>query len=173
MSQHLSPMYSVFEIAYWFIERNEQAMAEKGADPMSLLRLLKLLYYAEGCYLALHYEQKLFGEKIVAREHGPAIEEVIERVYDAYLDPYNLVLTDQERKAAHRIAQEDQEIEKTRSELPWLEATQNGQCVNREINQQTCQRETLYMPISSIFENIIISDPEKAEKFINALNNGQ
>ena len=26
------------------------------------------------------------------------------------------------------------------------------------------------MPTSSIFENIIISDPEKAEKFINALD---
>lgn len=26
------------------------------------------------------------------------------------------------------------------------------------------------MPTSSIFENIIINDPEKAEKFINALN---
>lgn len=26
------------------------------------------------------------------------------------------------------------------------------------------------MPTSSIFENVIISDPEKAEKFINALD---
>lgn len=157
MSQHIKPMYSVFEIAYWFIERNEQAMEEKGADPMSLLRLLNLLYYAEGCYLALHHGQKLFGEKIVAREHGPAIEEVIEEVYDTYLDPYNLTLTEQKRKSAHRIAKEDQKMleqvfmvlgrysawelrEKTRSELPWLEATQNGQCVNREINQQTMQK---------------------------------
>lgn len=153
MSHRLKPMYSVFEIAYWFIERNEQVMAEKGADSMSLLRLLKLLYYAEGCYLALHHGKKLFEEKIVAWEHGPAIEEV----YNAYPDPYNLALVDQEQEAAHRIAQEDQEIleqvfmifgrysawelrEKTRSELPWLEATKNGQCVNREINQQTMQQ---------------------------------
>lgn len=157
MQQHLRPMYSVLQIAYWFIARNEQAMEEKGADPMSLLRLLKLLYYAEGCYLALHHGQKLFGEKIVAKEHGPAIEEVIEAVYGAYLDPYNLALTNQERKAAHRIAKEDQEMleqvflifgrysawelrEKTRSELPWIEAAQNGQCVNGEINQQTMQK---------------------------------
>ena len=74
-------MYSVSQIAYWFIERNKQAMEEKGADPMSLLRLLKLLYYAEGCYLALHHGQKLFEEKIIAMEHGPAIEEVIEAVF--------------------------------------------------------------------------------------------
>lgn len=157
MSQHIEPMYSVFEIAYWFIEQNEQAMEEKGADPMSLSRLLKLLYYAEGCYLAMHHGKKLFGERIVAQEHGPAIEEVIEDVYDTYRDPYNLVLTDQERKDAHRIAKEDQEMleqvflvfgrysswelgEKTRSELPWLEATQNGQCVNRVISQQTMQK---------------------------------
>lgn len=157
MSQHLSPMYSVSQIAYWLIERNEQTMAEKGADPMSLSRLLKLLYYAEGCYLALHHGQKLFGEKIVACEHGPAIEEIIEEVYDTYLDPYNLTLTEQKRKSAHRIAKEDQEMleqvfmvfgrysawelrEKTRSELPWIEATQNGQCVNKEINQKTMQK---------------------------------
>lgn len=78
-------------------------------------------------------------------------------LYDTYLDPYNLVLTNQERKAAHRIAKEDQEMleqvfmafgkysawelrEKTRSELPWREATQNGQCINGEINQQTMQK---------------------------------
>lgn len=145
--------YTALQIAHWFLERNERAMEEKGADRMTLLKLLKLLYYSEGCYLALHHGERLFDEKIVAWEHGPVVEEV----YHAYPDPYNLVLTDQDRNDAYKIAKEDQDLleqvfnifgkysawalrDKTHNETPWLEATHNGQCVNGEINQQTMQK---------------------------------
>lgn len=145
--------YTAMQIVHWFLKRNEQAIDEKGADRMTLRQLLKLLYYAEGCYLAIHNGEKLFGERIVAWEHGPVVEEV----YRAYDDAYNLPLTEEDIRDADNIDTEDQELleqvfnvfgeystwalrDKTHEETPWLEATQNGQVLNREINQETMKR---------------------------------
>lgn len=46
-------------------------LAEHG-DPVSNLKLQKLLYYSQAWYLAL-YNKPLFGERIEAWTHGPAI----------------------------------------------------------------------------------------------------
>ena len=146
--------YNALQIAHWFIQRNETAMEEKGADKMTLLKLLKLIYYAEGCYLAIHNGERLFGERIVAWEHGPVVEEVYREYHG---DLYNLPLSDADRDDANAIAPEDQELleqvfnvfgkysawalrDKTHEETPWLEATKNGQRVNGEINQETMRK---------------------------------
>lgn len=49
-------------------------LAEHG-DPVSNLKLQKLLYYAQGWYLAL-YDVPLFDERIEAWVHGPAVPPV-------------------------------------------------------------------------------------------------
>jgi len=48
-------------------------------DIISHLQLQKLLYYAQGFYLAI-YDQPLFIEEILAWEHGP----VVKTVYDKF-----------------------------------------------------------------------------------------
>lgn len=145
--------YNAIQIAHWFLKRNEQAMDEKGAEKMTLLKLLKLLYYSEGCYLAMHSGAQLFGEPILAWEHGPVVEEVYQKYKQ---DPYNLTLTDDDKRDADQISRNDQEMlnevfevfgkysawalrDKTHEETPWLEATKNGTVLNGVINQATMQ----------------------------------
>jgi len=47
-------------------------------DIISHLQLQKLIYYAQGFYLAI-YDRPLFSENIVAWEHGPVVIEVYHR----------------------------------------------------------------------------------------------
>lgn len=70
--------YSANQIAEWFLYYNRIMMQEADADLISNLKLQKLLYYAQGCYLALR-NTALFNEKILAWKHGPAINEIYQK----------------------------------------------------------------------------------------------
>ena len=70
MAQH-----SALQVAKWFLAHNRIAMNEEGAEYISNLKLQKLLYYAQGTFLAMKGE-KLFPEKILAWQHGPVVDEV-------------------------------------------------------------------------------------------------
>lgn len=72
-------MYKAVEIAKWFLQYNalEQKLYDD-VEGISNLKLQKLLYYAQGCYLALH-GKPLFAENIVAWQHGPVVVEVYEK----------------------------------------------------------------------------------------------
>ncbi|MEO0403229.1 MAG: type II toxin-antitoxin system antitoxin SocA domain-containing protein [Bacteroidota bacterium] len=63
-------MYRAVDIANWFIQRNLEFEC-----PIANLKVQKLLYYAQGFYLALHNE-KLFEEELKFWEQGPVVEEV-------------------------------------------------------------------------------------------------
>ena len=141
--------YNAYTIASWFIQRNAQAVKNEDADNLTLMKLLKLLYYAEGCFLAL-MGSSLFDEDIIAWEHGPVVVEV----YSKYCrDPYNLPLSDQDRNDADKIDQKDEELleqvfqvfgqysasglrNKTHAETPWIEATNNGKVLKRKIDRE-------------------------------------
>ena len=56
--------YSALTVAKWFLWYNDKILEEEDADLISNLKLQKLLYYAQGCYLALKNEP-LFNEQIV------------------------------------------------------------------------------------------------------------
>lgn len=58
--------YSPSHIANYFLDR-----AESEGRPVSLLKLIKLVYLAYGWSIALDY--RLFDEPIVAWKHGPVI----------------------------------------------------------------------------------------------------
>lgn len=45
--------YKAFDIAEWFLLYNNYIMGESDADLITNLKLQKLLYYAQGCYLAI------------------------------------------------------------------------------------------------------------------------
>jgi uncharacterized phage-associated protein len=62
--------YTALTIAKWFI-----AWAEADGEELSNLKLQKLLYYAQGHYLAERH-QPLFSDEIQAWSHGPVIPQV-------------------------------------------------------------------------------------------------
>lgn len=92
-------MYSAFDIANHFL-----FMADDDAgELLSNLKLQKLLYYAQGAYLALK-GQPLFNERILAWTHGPVVAKVYYK-YQAYEnngipapDPSTLVEIDPETR---------------------------------------------------------------------------
>jgi len=59
-------MNTCFDVANYFLKRQD---ADAG-DLMSNLKLQKLVYYAQGFYLAI-MDSPLFNERIEAWEHGP------------------------------------------------------------------------------------------------------
>lgn len=67
--------YSALTIAKWFLYYNEKILEAEDADAISNLKLQKLLYYAQGCFLGLK-NKPLFDEHIVNWAHGPVVEEV-------------------------------------------------------------------------------------------------
>ena len=66
------------EAARYFLAK---ATAE-GEEQLTLLKLQKLLYYAQGYWLALTGGTPLFNEPILAWEHGP----VVRSVWDEFRD---------------------------------------------------------------------------------------
>lgn len=80
-------MYTAQEIAKWFLYKNYVEQKEKVAsndnyevyDGITHLKLQKLLYNAQGVYLAIKGE-KLFEDDLLAWDHGPVVKEV----YDTY-----------------------------------------------------------------------------------------
>lgn len=67
--------YTAIKIAEWFLYYNDVMMNDADADYISNLKLQKLLYYAQGCFLAIK-NVPLFDDPIVAWEHGPVVESV-------------------------------------------------------------------------------------------------
>ena len=139
--------YDALTIAKWFILRDEQEDSEK----MTLLKVLKLLYYAEGCFLALG-KGSLFSEEIVAWEHGPVVVEV----YEHFPDAYNLDIAE---KNIDELGIDENDIyileqvyqvfgaysawalrNKTHQETPWLEATKGGIMLRTIIDRDVIEK---------------------------------
>lgn len=148
--------YPALDVARWFLGRNQIAIDETGGEPMTLLKLLKLLYYAEGCSLALD-NGHILAEPIMAWEHGPVVPEVYFRYCG---DPHNLPFGDEDDLAAveaisanpqdSAILEEVFQVfgqysawalrNKTHKEAPWLEATDGGRHLKDEISRETMER---------------------------------
>lgn len=74
-------MYKAKEIAQWFVNKAYNDVQINGGEYMTHLKLQKLLYYAQGCSLALR-EKPLFNDAIENWTHGP----VVPSVYAIYRD---------------------------------------------------------------------------------------
>jgi len=74
MSKH-----TALEVAKWFLAYNRIMESQDGAELLSNLKLQKLLYYAQGTFLAITGDV-LFQDEILAWQHGP----VVRSVYDEY-----------------------------------------------------------------------------------------
>ena len=71
--------YTALDIAGWFIDFNMKFVATEEAELISPMKLQKLLYYAQGAFLAID-GTALFDDEIEVWEHGP----VVPSVYQAY-----------------------------------------------------------------------------------------
>ena len=67
--------HSALDVAKWFLQRNFLQMTAEDAEYISNLKLQKLLYYAQGVYAAITGGH-LFGDGLVAWEHGPVVIDV-------------------------------------------------------------------------------------------------
>lgn len=67
--------HTASQVAKWFLAHNRITADEEGGEYISNLKLQKLLYYAQGCFLAVT-DQPLFNDAIVAWQHGPVVESV-------------------------------------------------------------------------------------------------
>lgn len=71
--------YSAEDIAEWFLNKNRVQMNFEDSEYITNLKLQKLLYYAQGHFLA-EKNRCLFEDDFMAWEHGP----VIRKIYDKY-----------------------------------------------------------------------------------------
>ena len=130
--------YTALDIAKWFLwYNNKVVMVDSDADYISNLKLQKLLYYAQGSFLAIK-DQLLFDEDLLAWEHGPVVSEVYQK-YKKYHS--SGIPFDEEYK--NNITKEDESLlkevyrvfgkysawglrEMTHNETPWKETKRNG-----------------------------------------------
>lgn len=73
------------QVAKWLLAYNRIAEDELGAEKMSNLKLQKLLYYAQGAFLATT-DVVLFDDPILAWMHGPVVETVYKKYGQYYSD---------------------------------------------------------------------------------------
>ena len=147
--------YTALEIAQWFLWRNHIEEGDSGGEPMSLLKLAKLVYYAEGCSLAME-RGSLFDEPILAWSYGP----MIQSIWDEYQETEDAIPYDAEEIKATiaNIAEEDQKLlddvfetfgqyaawklyEMTTEEIPWLAATKGMHELGGEISRAEMKRQ--------------------------------
>ncbi|MDR0990423.1 MAG: DUF4065 domain-containing protein [Propionibacteriaceae bacterium] len=95
--------YKAMTVAEWFLAYTSD-VEDEDAD-ITNMKLQKLLYYAQGHYLA-EYDLPLFNESIRAWAHGPVVPDV----YHHYKDQGRAVLDRPEKFNWDQISQEDDDF---------------------------------------------------------------
>ncbi|MFD1455029.1 Panacea domain-containing protein [Levilactobacillus lanxiensis] len=134
-------MTDVFKLVNWFRAVSNAQMRQYDADELSQMKVMKLLYYVQGTYLAIHGE-KAFANDILAWRYGPAIK----AVHDKYAGKVSIVgqLATSDLADYNEVRQDDrlepvltavwqaygdmsaiQLMKKTHEEAPWLETNQS------------------------------------------------
>lgn len=132
-------MYKVESIAAWFVARAASDV-NKGGDFLTQLKLQKLLYYAQGFYMAFNNGQKLFKDSIIHMQYGPVVKSLVNVLKgysnrpiekldyeipsfdDDTLAILNLVYNKLGQFSAYKL------VELTHSEEPW-QNTKQGQII--------------------------------------------
>ena len=126
-------MKTAFDVAQYFLA----LVDEESGDLISNLKLQKLLFYAEGLHRAL-YDRPLFGDKIIAWNHGPVVVDL----YHEYSKYGSGAIPVPENFDASAFTEEESEVieeinrafgqfsawklrNMTHEESPWKETPQN------------------------------------------------
>lgn len=132
--------YSASKIADWFLVRHSSTMQRDEAvdEYLTQMKLHKLLYYAQGVYLAL-FSKRLFNDDILAWQHGPVVRDIYDRfkgsreldenITDDEMKNYEKILEDTNRNMVLEVVYETyssysagQLRNMTHEEDPWKEA---------------------------------------------------
>ncbi|HUY87263.1 MAG TPA: type II toxin-antitoxin system antitoxin SocA domain-containing protein [Pirellulales bacterium] len=129
-------MLSCHDVADYFLAVSRAD--EEAGDPISNMTLQKLLYYAQGFYLALN-DKPLFNERIEAWTHGPVVPDVYHRFKQHGAGPLPMPAEiDLDRIPDHTAELLDEVYkvygqfsgwklrEMTHAEPPWAETQQGG-----------------------------------------------
>lgn len=159
------------DVAKYFITINGQKNSDDEGNNLSKLKLQKLLYYAQGYYLAL-YNEALFDEEIRAWEHGPVVKEVYDHfknIQGNFIPTIKKNTLDEREQTCMSLEQKEtiEEVyelmgqysawklrEKTHNETPWLETYDEKNKSNAEAN--IIPKET----IKKYFKNYIKDEEE-------------
>lgn len=130
--------HTALQVAKWFLAHNKITSVDKGDEFISNLKLQKLLYYAQGCFLAIT-DKPLFQDEILAWKHGPVVADVYYKyssngsngiVFDEdfdfseFSDEENEILTEVYDVFGQYSAWKLRDM--THEETPWLETRQNS-----------------------------------------------
>ena len=130
-------MQSADNVAGWFLNRNAVRALGNETDFISNLKLQKLLYYAQGMYLAL-YDKPLFAEPIAAWQYGPVVEGVYQKYKGNNADGIKIYspptenFSEQEEATLQFVQNAFGQFsawklaEMTHNETPWKETPRNG-----------------------------------------------
>ena len=127
-------MLTCFDVASYFLAQSN----EESGDLLSNMKLQKLVYYAQGLYLAA-YDSPLFLEEIQAWTHGPVVLDLYYRFkdfgagaipvpdcldFEIFDEPAREMLDDVYRVYGQFSAWKLREL--THGEPPWVEGNDNG-----------------------------------------------
>ncbi|BDR59347.1 Panacea domain-containing protein [Xylocopilactobacillus apicola] len=88
-------MYRSQQIADWFIAQNRAELRlDDSAEPITNMKLQKLMYFAQGICLAVH-DKRLFDDQIYAFKHGPVVKGIREKYRGKYLPELTDQISDQ------------------------------------------------------------------------------
>ncbi|WP_338753022.1 Panacea domain-containing protein [Leuconostoc mesenteroides] len=150
-------MYTANQVADWILTRYAAKMdTDDGIDPMTQMKLHKLLYYVQGTFLALHNEP-LFGDDILHWQHGPVVRSIFDRFKGEKV--IGQVITEDERENYVKIDADSnaQEVlhavfdnysdysaaqlrNMTHHETPWMETAHND-VISQEAIENYFQKE--------------------------------
>lgn len=135
--------HNVFDIARLLL-----SMADESGDPMSNMKIQKMLYYQQGYHLA-YFDTPLFDEEIEAWMYGP----VVPAVYSEYV-PYeknsitgierpNMILSQEEGTLFQKVFDVYMRysaiglMEMTHREAPWIKTpTGKGSVIRKDLIRQ-------------------------------------
>lgn len=103
-------MLKAKEVAIWFLAKNNSEIKEHEAvnddyevyEGITHLKLQKLLYYAQGVYVAIT-GKKLFEEEIEAWQHGPVVADIYNLFKSYGKNNITLQLNDREEETVRKI----------------------------------------------------------------------
>lgn len=136
-------MKEAMKFVNWFRVHNNADMKRYDfTEPLTQMKVMKLLYYVQGVSLAVNNE-KAFPEDILAWKYGPAIEEVHKKyigrrnitgtISQKDLDDYHEIEDDPKLSAVVNAVQDSfgdksavELMHQTHHEVPWLKTQQSN-----------------------------------------------
>jgi uncharacterized phage-associated protein len=131
--------HSAHDIANVFLKLSD----EDSGDVLTNLKIQKLVYYAQGLYLALNGGEPLIQEDILAWQHGPVVESLYHELKQfgssqVMIDePLNEAITEDQRAFLGEVNSVYGQFsawklrDMTHQESPWL-TTESGQVITHD-----------------------------------------